>query len=277
MLYFCGQNFKYMEINKFKESKIFEMYDNWIQQLLSSELPIISYDEDGNTLDYEPYFREIAAAIEGILSFSSQIYDKIGNCRIFHDYPYGSDHASIVRDMVCCKDYSEEAVLGSVYFMLVYDYPTYPRILGNKHITMRAYNDLFTRIFVSLHSNSIELWLNLYASLRHITSFLELPPRLRTDAAKTYLGKLQAKGLLDNSYKFTPSVRGGAFRHLIAANLRLRTGCKYEDLESHFKLKNLRDKRPLEDFKNRMSEKKEEDSWKIKLYKTIQDIFGYAW
>ncbi len=215
-----------------------------------------------------------------ILNAAYSTYNNIVDGRIFLDHPIDLstckpvNHASIVCDMIDnFESCNEAAVLGTIYYMLVYDYPNYAPIFRNKTLKMRAYNELFTRIFVNI--NCIQEWLNLYASLRNITSVLELPPGLRTGAALVYLRKLQEKGLLDESYRFNPIVKKCAFKFLIAHDLYLRVGCTYSDLENHFKETNFRDSRPLDAFKNKMSEHTA-DQREVELYNTIEDIFGFS-
>ena len=53
------------------------------------------------------------------------------------------------------------------------------KILGNKKIFMRIYNELFTRVYVYI--NCIKEWLDLYSSLKNITSLLALPPNMQEE------------------------------------------------------------------------------------------------
>lgn len=266
-----------MDINKFKQSNIFEKYESWIRGLIGNDYySPESYDEDGNLISDE-YFDEEGYDKEEawILATSHQIYEEIRHDSIRKKY--GTFDKVRIADDILSKYKSDisTGVIGTVYFMWVYDFPSYPRLLGGSWLFKRFYNELFTHLFAELDiSNSpISIWLDLYASLRSITSVLGLPQCLQSPQAQTYLRDLQREGFLDDNFKFTGPAQKQVWERRIAYWLNIKLGCTYSDLEEHFNVKNLRDDRPWDSFLNSLSNntvKPEEED----IHTTIEDIFS---
>jgi hypothetical protein len=219
-------------------------------------------------------FDEQKKYIDNIKNTGKLSYDERGN---IPDYfladlceDDGWDVKSVIPyDLSGITDYSDTALLGTVYYLFVYDYPNYKKILGNKKLFMRIYNELFTK--VSVYINCINEWLNLYSSLRDITSVLALPPCMREKDVLSCLKKLRKYGILDDSYQVTARARKGSFRQLIGQHLYIK-GCKWHILEEHFNESNLRVHSDLDRFKNRMS-KNEAQDWEVEIYKLIEECF----
>jgi len=261
----------------FQNSNLFEKYDGWIDSMIANDYycPEL-YDEDGNIISEASFDDDsFMNAKDEILDISISIYVKIAYGDIFTNNPVDLsgkrvDHASIFSDMLQRHDYSDAVLLGTVYYLFVYDYPNYKPIFGNKRLFMRFYNELFTK--VSVYSNCIKEWLDLYSSLRDITSVLALPPCMREEKVLKCLNRLKEYGFLDDSYQFTSRARKGAWWQQIALGL-FRKGCKWGELEKHFGKSNMRDHRELESFENRMSKKEAEDR-DVKIYNTIENCFA---
>lgn len=261
MLIFAPTKITYgMDINNFKSSNIFKLYDSWVGSLIAGDYySPDTFDDEGNLVTEDDFMEdEFKEAKDRILEVSHYIYREMADCHVFQNYPAGSlaygetDSASVV---ICLlnkhNDYNLVVLLGTIYFMLVYDYPTYSTILGNSRIKMRAYNKLFTHVFVKI--NSIQDWLDLYASLRGTICVLELPPSLQTPKALEYLRKLQDARFLDINFGLSSHVMGRGWARLIAHNLNIYANCVYRDLEAHFKISNLRDNRTLDEITNRIN------------------------
>ncbi len=233
------------------------------------------YDEDGNLISEASFDEDsFENAKNEILDTSFRIYEEIAHGRIFTNHPVDLsgnkvDHASIFTDLLHHYDYWEAVLLGTVYYLFVYDYPNYKSILRNKKLFMRVYNELFTR--VSVYTNCIKEWLDLYSSLRNITSVLPLPLCLQEERILKCLNKLKEYGFIDESYKLTVRGKKGAWCQLIAQELFYK-GCKRVELEKHFEVSNMRDKRDLERFENRLS-KNEAPEREVEIYKTIKKCF----
>lgn len=265
-----------MDKNEFQNSNLFEKYDGWINSMIADYYysPDL-YDVNGNLIS-EASFDEDSfdKAKDEILDISISIYEEIAHGRIFTNHPvYLSDnkvdHASIFSDLLHHYDYWDAVLLGTVYYLLVYDYLNYQPILGNKRLFMRIYNELFTR--VSVYIKCIKEWLDLYSSLRNITSVLALPPNMREEKVLKCLNKLKEYGYIDENYKLTVRGKKGAWCQLIAQELYYK-GCKIVELEKHFGVSNLRDKRDLERFLNR-KRKKEANESDVEIYNTIKKCF----
>ena len=266
-----------MNKTDFQNSNLFEIYDVWINSMIANDYysPEL-YDDDGNIISEASFdVDSLMNAREKILDISISIYEEIAYGDIFknHSVDLSSgkivDHASIFSDMLQQHDYSDAALLGTIYFLFVYDYPNYEKILGNKKLFMRIYNELFTK--VSVYINCINEWLNLYSSLRDITSVLALPPCMREKDVLSCLKKLRKYGVLDDSYQVTARARKGAFRQLIAQELFIK-GCKRVELEKHFSESNMRERRDLERFEIKMG-KNEAENWEVNIYNTIKKCF----
>ena len=266
-----------MDKTEFQNSNLFEKYDGWISSMIandyySSEL----YDDDGNLIAEASFDEDsFEKAKNEILDISISIYEEIAHGRIFTNHPgdlSGNkvDHASIFSDLLHHYDYWDAILLGTVYYLFVYDYPTYHPICGNKRLSMRIYNELFTR--VSVYINCIKEWLDLYSSLKNITSVLALPPNMREETVLKCLQKLKEHGFIDDSYKLTVLGKKGAWYQLIAQELYFM-GCKIVELEKHFEVSNMRDKRDLDRFLNRKSKKEAKES-DLEIYKTIKKCFA---
>jgi len=266
-----------MNKTEFQNSNLFEIYDVWINSMIANDYysPEL-YDDDGNIISEASFdVDSLMNAREKILDISISIYEEIAYGDIFKSHPVDLssgkivDHASIISDMLQQHDYSDAALLGTIYFLFVYDYPNYEKILGNKKLFMRIYNELFTK--VSVYINCINEWLNLYSSLRDITSVLALPPCMREKDVLSCLKKLRKYGVLDDSYQVTARARKGAFRQLIAQELFIK-GCKRVELEKHFSESNMRERRDLERFEIKMG-KNEAENWEVNIYNTIKKCF----
>lgn len=265
-----------MDKTEFQNSNLYEKYDRWISSMIvddyyRSEL----YDDDGNLISEASFDEEsFEKTKDEILNISIRVYEEIAQGRIFTNHPVDLsgnkvDHASIFTNLLHHYDYWDAVLLGTVYYLFVYDYPNYKSILGNKRFFMRIYNELFTR--VSVYINCIKEWLDLYSSLRNITSVLALPPCLREESVLKCLNKLKEHGYLDENYKLTLLAQRGALYQFIAQEL-YRKGCKIRELEKHFEKSNLRDRRDLDRFEIRLSENKVEKS-DIEKYNTIKKCF----
>lgn len=262
---------------EFQNSNLFEKYDVWIDSMIANDYYSPEfYDDDGNLISEASFDDDsFMNAREEILDISISIYEEIAYGDIFKNHPVDLssgkivDHASIISDMLQQHDYSDAALLGTIYFLFVYDYPNYEKILGNKKLFMRIYNELFTK--VSVYINCINEWLNLYSSLRDITSVLALPPCMREKDVLSCLKKLRKYGLLDDSYHVTARAKKGAMLQLIGLKLHIK-GCKWHILEQHFNVRNLRVQSDLIRFKNRMS-KNEAQDWDVETYKLINECF----
>lgn len=269
-----------MNKTEFQNSNLFEKYDRWIDSMIADDYysPEL-YDEDRNIISEASFDDDsFMKAREEILDISISIYEKIAYGDIFTNHPVDLsrgkivNHASIFSDMLQQHDYSDAVLLGTIYYLFVYDYPNYKPIVGNKRLFMRIYCELFTK--VSVYSNCIKEWLDLYSSLRVITSVLDLPPCMREEKVLKCLNKLKSCGFLDDSYKFTSSARKGAWWQLIAHELYIKAGnCKWVELQEHFGKSNMRDHRELESFENRKS-KKEAKDWEVERYNTIKNCFA---
>lgn len=266
-----------MNKTEFQNSNLFEIYDVWINNMIADDYysPEL-YDDDGNIISEASFDEDsFMNAKDEILDISISIYEEIAYGDIFKNHPVDLssgkiiDHASIISDMLQQHDYSDAALLGTIYFLFVYDYPNYEKFLGNKKLFMRIYNELFTK--VSVYINCINEWLNLYSSLRDITSVLALPPCMREKDVLSCLNKLRKYGILDDSYQVTARARKGSFRQLIGQHLYIK-GCKWHILEEHFNESNLRVHSDLDRFKNRMS-KNEAQDWEVEIYKLIEECF----
>lgn len=266
-----------MDRTEFQNSNLFEKYDGWINCLIAEDYYCPErYDDDGNLISEASFDEDsFEKATNEILDISINIYEEIAYGRIFKNHPVDLsgnkvDHASILTDLLQQYDYWDAALLGTVYYLFVYDYPNYQPICGNKTLFMRSYNELFTR--VSVYIGCIKEWLDLYSSLKNITSVLALPPHLREKKVLKCLNKLKEHGLLDDNYKLTPLTKRESWRHLIANELYCM-GCSYTELQKHFNIKNLREKRSWESFKVRKinNEAKKGD---IKTYNTIKNCFA---
>jgi hypothetical protein len=267
-----------MDKTGFKNSNLFEKYDRWIDSMIANDYYHSEiYDDDGNLISEASFDDDsFEKAKDEILDISISIYEEIAHGRIFTNHPVDLsgnkiDHASIFSDLLHHYDYWDAVLLSAVYYLFIYDYPNYPPICGNRRLFMRIYNELFTR--VSVYINCIKEWLDLYSSLRNITSVLALPPCLRDERVLKCLQKLKEHGFLDDNYKLTLLVaRRGAWHHLIAQKLNYK-GCSYSELEKHFNIANMRDSRGLDSFLNRKrkSEAKESD---IEIYNTINNCFA---
>lgn len=264
-----------MDKTEFKESNLFEKYDRWISGMIAGDYYTPEcFDEEGNLIS-EPSFdeRSFEKAEEEILDISIDIYEEIAYGRISTYHPEAADYASIVADLLHHHKYCDAALLGTVYYLFVYDYPNYKPIMGNKMLIMRSYNELFTR--VSVYTNCIKEWLDLYSSLRNITSVLALPPYLREERVLKYLNRLRDKGVLDDnyqlSYQFTCNRRKGAWSYLIANHLCYKGVCKKTELE-RFWGGNLRDNRQWESFDNEKSRGEAKES-EMKLFNSIENCF----
>ena len=265
-----------MDKTGFQNSNLFEKYNGWIDSMIANDYysPEL-YDDDGNLISEASFDEEsFDKAKDEILDISISIYGKIAHGRIFTNHPVDLsgnkvDHASIFTDLLHQYDYWDAVLLGTVYYLFVYDYPNYKPILRNKILFMRIYNELFTRVYVYI--NCIKEWLDLYSSLRNITSVLALPPCLREKRVLKCLNKLKENEFLDDNYKLTLLAQRGARYQLIAQEL-YRKGCQIGELEKHFEKKNLRDRRDLERFEIRLSKnevpEREED-----IYNTIKKCF----
>lgn len=264
-----------MDKTEFQNSNLFEKYEGWINSMIANDYYCSElYDDDGNLISEASFDDDsFEKAKDEILDISISIYEEIAHGRIFTNHPVGLsgnkvDHASIFTDLLHQYDYWDAVLLGTVYHLFVYDYPNYKPIL-NKWFVMRVYNELFTR--VSVYINCIKEWLDLYSSLSNITSVLALPSYLREERVLRCLQKLKEHGFLDGNYKLTLLARRGAWYQLIAQEL-YRKGCKRVELEKHFGVKNMRESRDLERFKNRLSKNEVEES-DIKKYNTIKNCF----
>lgn len=266
-----------MDKTEFQNSNLFEKFDGWIGCMIADVYysPKL-YDDDGNLISEASFDEDsFEKAKDEILDISISIYEEIAHGRIFTNHPVDLsgnkvDHTSIFTDLLQQYEYWDAVLLGTVYYLFVYDYPNYKPILGNKTLFMRIYNELFTR--VSVYINCIKEWLDLYSSLRNITSVLALPPCLREDRVLKCLNKLKEYGFIDESYKFTIRGKKGAWYQLIAQEL-YRRGCKRVELEKHFEVSNMREKRDLERFEIRISKNEVEDS-DIEIYNTIKKCFA---
>ena len=264
-----------MDKTEFQNSNLFEKYEGWINSMIANDYYCSElYDDDGNLISEASFDEDsFEKAKDEILDISISIYEEIAHGRIFTNHPVDlsgnkDDHASIFTDLLHQYDYWDAVLLGTVYHLFVYDYPNYKPIL-NKWFVMRVYNELFTR--VSVYINCIKEWLDLYSSLKNITSVLALPPYLREERVLKCLDKLKEHGYLDGNYKLTLLARRGVWYQLIAQEL-YRKGCKRVELEKHFGVKNMRESRDLERFKNRLSKNEVEES-DIKKYNTIKNCF----
>lgn len=264
-----------MDKTEFKNSTLFEKYDSWVGSMIEDGYySPENYDEDGNLISEASFDEDsFERAKEEILDISISIYEEIAHSRIFTNHPVDLsgnkvDHASIFSNLLQHNDYCEAVLLGTVYFLLVYDYPNYKPIL-NKWFVMRSYNELFTR--VSVYINSIKEWLDLYSSLINITSVLALPPCLREERVMKCLKKLKEHEFINENYKLTPLARRGAWYQLIAQELYSK-GCKRVELEKHFGVRNMRESRDLERFENRLSKNEVKES-DVKKYNTIKNCF----
>ena len=266
-----------MDKIEFHNSKLFEKYDGWIGSMIANDYysPEL-YDEDGNQISEASFDEDsFEKAKDEVLDISIRIYEEIAHGRIFTNHPVDYrgnkvDHASIFSDLLHHYDYWDAVLLGTVYYLFVYDYPNYKSILGNKNLFMRIYNELFTR--VSVYINCINAWLDLYSSLKNITSVLALPPCLREERVLKCLNKLKDCGFLDDNYQLTLLTKRGAWYQLIAQELYLK-GCKRVDLEKHFKVKNMRESRDLERFEIKKS-KNEASEREVEIYNTIKNCFA---
>ena len=266
-----------MNIIEFKKSNLFEKYDCWIDSMIIENYAFPAfYDDDGNMLSDDIFYKDdYEKAREEILDISFQIYDKIAYGRLFESHSNDLhnckdvDYVSIVADMIRGYDHNDYVLLGTVYYLFVYDYPNYKPVLGNRYIVKRSYNELFTRVFVRI--SYIDEWLHLYSSLLGITYKLELPKALQTETVLTCLMRLREMEILDDNYKFTPRAKAGAWRYLIAKKLNWK-GCSYAVLEKHFGVSNLRDSRSFDAFENRKS-KQAASSSEIQLYNSINNCF----
>lgn len=270
-----------MDNNHFKSSNLFKKYDSWISSLIATDYySPATFDDEGNLLSEDSFNDDgYQHERERILEVSHYIYREIAHCHVFHSYPAGSiaygedDPVSVVLTLLDeQKDCSHVALLGTIYFLLVYDYPNYSAILGNRRIKMRAYNELFTQLFTKI--SCIQDWLDLYASLRDSISVLDLPPSMQTPKALEYLRNLQKDGILDDNYNLIPPANRDAFRKLIAEKLSMKAGCPYHELEEHFKVKNLRDRRGLDALENRIKDpNRKKNSNEEIIYNTICHCF----
>ena len=265
-----------MNKTEFQNSNIFEKYDGWISSMIANDYYSPEfYDDDGNLISEASFDEDsFEKAKDEILDISISIYEEIGHGRIFTNHPVSLsdnkvDHASILTDLLQQYDYWDAVLLGTVYYLLVNDYPNYQPILMNKTSSMRIYNELFTR--VSVYIGCIKEWLDLYSSLRSITSVLALPPCLREENVLKCLNKLKKHGYLDDNYKLTPLARKGAWYQLIAQELYCK-GCKRVELEKHFEIGNMREKRDLDRFENRKS-KNEANERDVETYHSIKKCF----
>ena len=265
-----------MDKTEFQNSNLFEKYEDWIGCMIADDYYSPELYDDGNLISEASFDDDsFEKAKDDILDISISIYEEIAHGRIFTNHPVDLngnrvDHASIFFFFFHQYDYLDAVLLGTVYYLFVYDYPNYPPICGNKTLVMRNYNELFTR--VSVYINCINEWLDLYSSLRNITSVLALPPCMREERVLKYLSKLKEHGYLDDNYKLTPISIRESWRHLIAQRLNSK-GCSYSELEEHFNIANMRDRRSLDRFLNRRrkNEAKESD---IEIYNTINNCFA---
>ncbi len=266
-----------MDKNEFQNSNLFEKYDGWINSMIADDYysPNL-YDDDGNLISEESFDEDsFDKAKDEILDISISIYEEIAYGRIFTNHPVDLignkvDHASIFTNLLHHYDYWDAVLLGSVYYLFVYDYPNYHTICGNKTLKMTIYNELFTR--VSVYINCIKDWLDLYSSLRNITSVLALPPNMREEKVLNSLNKLKEYGFIDEKYKLTVLGKKGAWCQLIAQGL-YNKGCKRVELEKHFKVSNMRDRRDLDRFLDRKSKNEAEES-DVEKYNTIKKCFA---
>ena len=133
-----------MDKTEFQNSNFFEKYDVWINSMIADDYYSPEfYDDDGNLIS-EPSFDEdsFEKSKEEILDISINIYEEIAHGRIFHNHPVGlSDnkvnHASIFTDLLQHYDYWDFVLLGTVYYLFVYDYPNYHSIFGNKTLYIK--------------------------------------------------------------------------------------------------------------------------------------------
>ena len=266
-----------MNKTEFQNSNLFEKYDVWIDSMLANDYYRAElYDDDGNLISEASFDDDsFINAKDEILDISIGIYEKIAYGGIFtnHQVDLSSgtvvDHASIFSDMLQRHDYSDAVLLGTIYYLLVYDYPNYKPILGNQKLFMKIYNELFTK--VSVYSNCIKEWLNLYSSLKDITSVLVLPPCMREEKVLKCLNKLKKYHFLDDSYQFTSRARKGAWWQLIARELFKY--CKSVELQKHFGKSNMRERRELDRFEIKKS-KNEAEYWELDIYNTIKKCFA---
>ena len=265
-----------MDKTEFQNSNLFEKYEDWIGCMIADDYYSPELYDDGNLISEASFDDDsFEKAKDDILDISISIYEEIAHGRIFTNHPVDLngnrvDHASIFSDLLHQYDYWDAVLLGTVYYLFVYDYPNYKSIMGNKRLVMRRYNELFTR--VSVYINCIKEWLDLYSSLRNITSVLDLPPCLREESVLKCLNRLKENGYLDDNYKLTHLARRGAWHHLIAKRLNYK-GCSYPVLEKHFEKRNLRDRRDLDRFENKLSQKEVEESDE-EIYNTINNCFA---
>ena len=266
-----------MDKTEFQNSNLFEKYDDWISSMIVNDYYSHEfYDDDGNLIS-EANFDEdsFEKAKDEILDISIGVYEEIAHSRIFTNHPVDLsgnevDHASIFADLLQQYEYLDAVLLGTVYYLFIYDYPNYQPIMGNKRLVMRSYNELFTH--VSVHINCIKEWLDLYSSLRNITSVLALPLCLQEESVLKCLQNLKEYGFIDENYKLTLCGKKGAWYQLIAQELYCK-GCKRVELEKHFGVSNMREKRDLERFENRLSENKAEER-DVEIYNTIKNCFA---
>ena len=265
-----------MDKTEFQNSNLFEKYDGWIGSMIADDYysPEL-YDDDGNLISEASFDEDsFEKAKDEILDISFNIYEEIAHGRIFANHPVDLsgnkvDHASIITDLLHHYDYWDVVLLGTVYYLFVYDYPNYESIL-NKWFIMRTYNELFTR--VSVYINCIKEWLDLYSSLKNITSVLALPPNMQEGRVLKCLQKLKEHGFIDDSYKLTIRGKKGAWYQLIAQEL-YRKGCKRTELEKHFEVSNMREKRDLERFEIKKS-KNEAEERDVETYYSIKNCFA---
>lgn len=266
-----------MDKTEFQNSNLFEKYDGWVSSMIANNYYSPEfYDDDGNLISEASFDEDsFEVAKDEILDISIIIYEEIAHGRIFMNHPVDLsgnkvDHASIFSDLLQHYDYWDAVLLGTVYFLFVYDYPNYKFILGNKTLFMKIYNELFTR--VSVYINCIKEWLDLYSSLRNITSVLALPPNMQKERVLKCLQKLKEHGFIDENYKLTILGKKGAWYQLIAQELYCK-GCKRVELEKHFGISNMREKRDLERFKIKLS-KNEANESDVETYNTIKNCFA---
>lgn len=266
-----------MDKTEFQNSNLFEKYDGWINCMIANDYYRHElYDDDGNLISEASFDEEsFDKAKDEILDISISIYEEIAHGRIFTNHSVDLsgntvDNASIFADLLQHYNYWDAVLLGTVYYLFVYDYPNYKFNFGNKRLVMRSYDELFTR--VSVYINCIREWLDLYSSLRNITSVLALPLCLQEESVLKCLNKLKENGYLDDNYKLTRRGRKGAWCQLIAQELYYK-GCKKVELEKHFEVSNMREKRDLERFENRLSENKAEER-DVEIYNTIKNCFA---
>lgn len=267
-----------MNIIEFKKSNLFEKYENWISSIIANDYYYPGcYNEDGDEIG-EPSFDDEAfeKEEEEILDSSLRVYEEIAHGRIRQS----KEPDRIVSDEECStillnllhnygNTHNYTVLLGTIYFLFVYDYPNYKVSCLHRTIMMRFYRELFTHVAVNI--NAISEWLDLYASLRGLTSVLALPEELQNETAQKYFRRLKDAEFLDDNYKFAHRVKSAAWKHLIARELKLKIQCTWDVLQDHFNVSNLRDDRTLQTFLNkRTSERNERDQ---DIYDRINDCF----